>query len=90
MKSVLLVTQAVLPGMLQRRRGRIVHIFSGAAKSGGILGIKYPAAKAGIKGLTRAYASRLAKEGFTVNAIAPYLIAPDMIQDIEERRKRSP
>lgn len=90
LKSVFLVTQAVLPGMRKRGWGRIINISSGAAKSGGMVGIHYTAAKAGIEGLTRAYASRLVKEGITVNAIAPSLIATDMIPDTEQRRKLIP
>lgn len=41
----------------------------------------YAASKAGLLGLTHAYASILAKEGITVNAIAPALIATDTISD---------
>ena len=90
LKSVFLVTQAVLPGMRSRRWGRIVNISSGAAKTGGGVGLHYTASKAGIEGLTRAYASRLVKEGITVAAVAPSLIATDMIPDEESRRKQIP
>ncbi len=45
-----------------------------AAHLGGVLGPHYAASKAGILGLTHAYAALLAKEGITVNAIAPALI----------------
>jgi 3-oxoacyl-[acyl-carrier protein] reductase len=90
LKSVFLVTQAVLPGMRSRRWGRIINISSGAAKTGGGVGLHYTASKAGIEGLTRAYASRLVKEGITVTAVAPSLIATDMIPDEESRRKQIP
>ena len=90
LKSVFLVTQAVLPGMRSRRWGRIINISSGAAKTGGGVGLHYTASKAGIEGLTRAYASRLVKEGITVAAVAPSLIATDMIPDEESRRKQIP
>ena len=90
LKSVFLVTQAVLPGMRSRRWGRIINISSGAAKTGGGVGLHYTASKAGIEGLTRAYASRLVKEGITVAAVAPSLIATDMITDEESRRKQIP
>jgi len=90
LKSVFLVTQAVLPRMRQQRWGRIINISSGAAKTGGVVGVHYTAAKAGIEGLTRAYASRLVREGITVNAVAPSLIATDMIPDDESRRKLIP
>ncbi len=90
LKSVFLVTQLVLPGMRQRHWGRIINISSGAAQTGGIVGLHYTAAKAGIEGLTRAYASRLVKEGITVNAVAPSLIETDMLPDAESRRKLIP
>jgi len=90
LKSVFLVSQAVLPGMRRRHWGRIINISSGAAQTGGMVGLHYTAAKAGIEGLTRAYASRLVKEGITVNAVAPSLIETDMIPDAESRRKHIP
>jgi 3-oxoacyl-[acyl-carrier protein] reductase len=90
LKSVFLVTQAVLPGMRRRHWGRIINISSGAAQTGGVVGLHYTASKAGVEGLTRAYASRLVKEGITVNAVAPALIATDMTPDTESLRKRIP
>ncbi len=90
LKSVFLVTQAFLPGMRERRWGRIINISSGAAQTGGIVGLHYTASKAGIEGLTHAYASRLVKEGITVNAVAPALIITDMSRDLEARKKLIP
>jgi 3-oxoacyl-[acyl-carrier protein] reductase len=71
LKSAFLCTEAVLPAMTARRWGRIVNISSGAARGPGLLGVVYNASKAGLEGLTRGYASRVAKDGVTVNAIAP-------------------
>ena len=71
LKSAFLCTEAVLPVMITRRWGRIVNISSGAARGPGLLGVVYNASKAGLEGLTRGYASRAAKDGVTVNAIAP-------------------
>ena len=79
LKSAFLLTQAVLPGMRARRWGRVVNVSSVAAQLGGVIGPHYAASKAGMLGLTHAYASLLAREGITVNAIAPALIATDMI-----------
>ena len=90
LKSVFLVTQAVLPGMRRRHWGRIINLSSGAAQTGGVVGLHYTASKAGVEGLTRAYASRLVKEGITVNAVAPALIETDMMPDTESLRKRIP
>ena len=79
LKSAFLCTQAVLPDMRARRWGRIVNISSiGARVGAGSVSVAYGAAKAGLEGLTRAYALRLAPEGVTVNAIAPGLIETEM------------
>ncbi len=79
LKSAFLVTQRVLPGMRSRRWGRIINLSSVAAQTGGVIGPHYAASKAGLIGLTHSYASLLAKEGITANAIAPALIETDMI-----------
>jgi 3-oxoacyl-[acyl-carrier protein] reductase len=78
--SAFLVTHAVLPGMLRRSGGRIINIASIAGQIGGVVGPHYSAAKAGVLGLTRGYASWLASRGITVNAIAPALIESDMLR----------
>jgi 3-oxoacyl-[acyl-carrier protein] reductase len=80
LKSAFLCTQAVVPGMRQRKWGRIVNISSGAARGAGGIGPHYNASKAGMEGLTRGYAARLVKEGITVNAVAPSLIETDMVK----------
>ena len=79
LKSQFLLIQAVLPAMRVQRWGRIINLSSTAAQVGGIVGPHYAASKAGIIGLTHYYASFLAKEGITVNAIAPALISTEMV-----------
>jgi 3-oxoacyl-[acyl-carrier protein] reductase len=80
LKSAFLCTQAVIPGMRERRWGRIVNISSGAARGAGVVGVHYNASKAGLEGLTRGYAARLAQYGITVNAVAPSLIDTEMMR----------
>jgi 3-oxoacyl-[acyl-carrier protein] reductase len=80
LKSVFLCTQAVIPGMRERKWGRIVNISSGAARGAGGVGPHYNASKAGMEGMTRGYAARLVKDGITVNAVAPSLIESDMLR----------
>jgi 3-oxoacyl-[acyl-carrier protein] reductase len=79
--SSFLVSQAVLPGMRQRGWGRLIFLSSVAAQTGGVIGPHYAASKAGMLGLMHSYASVLAKEGITCNAIAPALIETDMIRN---------
>jgi len=79
LKSCFLMTQAVLPKMRARKWGRIINLSSVAAQLGGVVGPHYAASKAGLHGLTHYYARLLAKEGITVNAIAPALVATEMV-----------
>ena len=78
--SVFLTTQAVLPGMRSRKWGRIINLSSVAAQAGSMMAVHYSAAKAGVIAATRSYARQLAKEGITVNAIAPALVATEMLR----------
>jgi 3-oxoacyl-[acyl-carrier protein] reductase len=79
LKSAFLCTHAVFTSMRERGWGRIINISSGAARGAGVVGVHYNASKAGMEGLTRGYAARLAKDGVTVNAVAPSLIDTEMI-----------
>ena len=60
--------------MRARQFGRILFTSSVAALTGGIVGPHYAASKAGLHGLTHFLAARAARDGVTVNAIAPALI----------------
>jgi 3-oxoacyl-[acyl-carrier protein] reductase len=79
LRAPFLITSAVLPEMRARRWGRLLFISSTAARVGGIVGPHYAASKAGLEGLMHSYASTLAKEGITSNAIAPALIETAML-----------
>ena len=67
------VTRAVLPQMIERKSGAIISISSIASTMGTAGGTAYAAAKAGINNFTRSLAQELARDGISVNCIAPSL-----------------
>jgi 3-oxoacyl-[acyl-carrier protein] reductase len=76
LSTAFLVTRAFLPGMEQRRYGRVVNIASTTGAVSAVAGdTAYAAAKAGMVGFTRALALEAARYGVTVNAVAPGWIA---------------
>lgn len=79
LRAPFIVTSAVLPEMRARGWGRLLYLSSTASRVGGVVGPHYAASKAGLEGLVHSYASILAKEGITANAIAPALIETEML-----------
>ena len=71
--SVFLCTQAFVPGMKQRKWGRIVNMSSSTVGSVTTGFVHYVSSKSGIVGFTRALSGELGPFGITVNAIAPSL-----------------
>jgi acetoacetyl-CoA reductase len=71
--------RAVVPGMRQRRFGRIVNISSVNGQQGQFGQTNYAAAKAGMLGFTKSLALELASHGITVNAVAPGYTATEMV-----------
>jgi NAD(P)-dependent dehydrogenase (short-subunit alcohol dehydrogenase family) len=69
--GVVHATQAVLPGMIERRRGRVIAIASTAGLKGYAYVSAYSAAKHAVIGLVRSLALETAKSGVTVNAVCP-------------------
>ena len=73
--------RAVLPGMLARKRGRIVCVASVAAKVGFKYTGAYVASKHGVLGLVRSLALEVADRGITVNCVCPGWTETDMVRD---------
>jgi len=74
-----LLTRAVLPGMLERRWGRVINIASLAGLYGAPYVTAYTASKHALVGFTRALAAEVAGRGVTVNAICPGYAKTDLV-----------
>ena len=70
-KGVMNCTMAVLPGMIERKYGKIINISSGGGLDGGARGVTYAAAKGAVIIFTKSIAVEMAALGINVNAIAP-------------------
>ena len=80
LRGAFIVTQETLPAMLGRKWGRIINITSIGGQWGGMRQVHYAAAKAGLINLTHSLARLYSGAGVTANAIAPGLVATDMIR----------
>ncbi len=70
--SAMLITKAVLPHMIEKKRGYIVNISSVAARNGGGLGaIAYASAKAALSAMNKGLAKEFAPLGVRVNGVSP-------------------
>ncbi len=78
LKGPFLCSQAVLPGMIHQKSGKIVNISSVWGVLGASCEVHYSVSKAGVIGLTKALAKEVAPSGIQVNCIAPGLIETPM------------
>lgn len=78
--SVFHMTQAVLPGMMERQKGKIINISSTAGKWGSRNQSAYNASKHAIVGLTRCLGLELAPYNINVNAICPWIVETDLVE----------
>jgi 2-hydroxycyclohexanecarboxyl-CoA dehydrogenase len=76
------MVKAVLPGMVERRAGRIVNISSDAGRVGSTGEAVYSACKAGIIGFSKTVAREMARHGITVNAICPGPTATPLLESM--------
>jgi NAD(P)-dependent dehydrogenase (short-subunit alcohol dehydrogenase family) len=78
------VARAVLPWMLKRNYGRILHIASVAGKEGNAGMLAYSASKAAVIGMTKVQGKEYAETGITINALAPAVIQTPMVDAMPE------
>ncbi|MEE0945467.1 MAG: 3-oxoacyl-ACP reductase FabG [Acutalibacteraceae bacterium] len=82
LKGTFLCCQAVLPGMIHYKSGKIVNISSIWGITGGSCEVHYSASKAAVIGMTKALAKEVAPSSIQVNCIAPGLIETRMNNNI--------
>ncbi|MCI9352243.1 MAG: SDR family oxidoreductase [Lawsonibacter sp.] len=87
MRSVMLVTRAFLPGMLERKAGSIINIGSGAALRGLPGSAAYSASKAAVVCFTQALGDEVRKleRNIRINAICPGPVDTELFQKSERR-----
>jgi 3-oxoacyl-[acyl-carrier protein] reductase len=78
------VIRAVLPGMLQRRWGRVVNVVSPAGLMGSRGQTAYSASKAGVIGLTRSLALECGRRNVTVNALSPGFMETELTRAVPD------
>ncbi len=82
LKSVFLLSRAVLRGMMKARSGRIVNVTSVVGFMGNAGQANYAAAKAGIVGFSKSLAREVGSRHITVNCVAPGFIETDMTRSL--------
>jgi 3-oxoacyl-[acyl-carrier protein] reductase len=82
------MTKAVLPLMMQQRRGAIVNVASLSGLHGVVGQTNYSAAKGALIAMTRSLAREVARSGIRVNCVAPGLVDTDMIAELDAEVKR--
>jgi 3-oxoacyl-[acyl-carrier protein] reductase len=82
LRSVFVLSRAVLRGMMKARAGRIVNVTSVVGFTGNAGQANYAAAKAGIVGFSKSLAREVGSRGITVNCVAPGFIETDMTRSL--------
>ena len=86
--GVFYVTRAVTKGMIREQYGKIINIGSMWGKCGASCEVHYSAAKAGVRGMTKALAKELGPSHITVNCVEPGVIDTEMNAALDEDTRR--
>jgi Dehydrogenases with different specificities (related to short-chain alcohol dehydrogenases) len=85
LRGVFLCTRAVVPHMIEAKRGVILNASSIAGLYGNFGQTNYAAAKAGVVSFTKTWSRELGRYGIRVNAVAPGFIATDMVSAMPQK-----
>ena len=85
-KGCLTTFQAVIPHMLKRDYGRVLHFASISGKEGNAGMLAYSTSKAAVIGMTKVQGKEYADTGITVNAVAPAVIYTEMVEKLPEEQ----
>ncbi len=86
LEAPILLTRAVVPGMLARKRGHVVNIASGAGKVGVAYGTSYCASKHGLVGFTHALRAEYEKSPVGFSVVCPGFVTDAGMYDRWEQR----
>lgn len=84
LRGALLLSQAILPHMQERRYGRLLHVASIAGKEGNAGMTAYSATKAGLIGMVKSMAKDYVEQGITINALAPAVIRTPLVDALPQ------
>jgi 3-oxoacyl-[acyl-carrier protein] reductase len=84
LRGAMVLSKAVLPHMLARNYGRLLHVASIAGKEGNAAMAAYVATKAGVIGLVKSLGKDYAETGITINALAPAVIRTPMVEALPQ------
>lgn len=87
LKAVFRLSKLVMRGMMKARFGRIINITSVVGSTGNPGQMNYCAAKAGLTGMTKAFAQEVASRGITANCVAPGFIRTAMTAALDEKQQ---
>ena len=88
-KTVFFLSQACARDMMKRKYGKIINIASLLAFQGGIFVPSYAASKGAVAQITKSMANEWAKDGITINAIAPGYMATNNTTALRQDEVRS-
>lgn len=87
-EGCLYTTQAVLPGMVERGYGRVLHIASISGKEGNAGMLAYSTSKAAVIGLTKVTGKEYALTGVAINCLAPAVVQTRLVDQMPEEQVR--